>query len=365
MKKALIWTISAAVLVIASPVLAKDAKGEAYKPPHNSFGQPDLDGTWSNATLTPTVRPMLYGTRGVQSPEEVKALEKGNSDKVEAGNANSNAGATGGSDNVGAYDQGWIDGGTHVMRVNGEARTSILTTRDGQVPELKGQAPRTIPADAGSVEAGRRAVKQALSMDQLAAQGNVALGRGRSGQFDNPEARGLGERCILSFGRNGGPPMFPNGWYNNNYQIVQSKDAVIFDIEMVHDTRVVRLNAKHRTDGLRPWFGDSIGHYEGDTLVVETTNIPERQNYSGSWQNLKVTEKFTRVAKDRILYQFTVDDPTMWAKPWGGEYEFWPLEGRIQEYACHEGNYALEGILAGAREEEKAAAAAGKPVALN
>jgi hypothetical protein len=103
---------------------------------------------------------------------------------------------------------------------------------------------------------------------------------------------------------------------------------------------------------VRPWFGDSIGWYDGDTLVVETTNIPQRQAYMGSWQNLKVIEKFTRVAKDRMLYQFTIDDPTVWDKPWGGEYEFADLHGDLHEYACHEGNYALEGILAGARADE-------------
>ena len=109
---------------------------------------------------------------------------------------------------------------------------------------------------------------------------------------------------------------------------------------------------------MRPWFGDSVGHWEGDTLVVETTNIPQRQAYSGSWENLKVTERFTRVGPDRLRYQFTVEDPTIWDKPWGGEYEFAPLDGEIHEYACHEGNYALEGILAGARADEAAAVAA-------
>jgi hypothetical protein len=127
---------------------------------------------------------------------------------------------------------------------------------------------------------------------------------------------------------------------------------------MVHDVRVVRLNQPHRTDGVRPWMGDSIGHYEGDTLVVETTNFPRATPFRGSWENLKVTEKFTRTAPDRLLYQFTVEDPTMWDKPWGGEYEFAAGQG-VYEYACHEGNYALEGILAGARNDEKIAAAGG------
>ena len=130
-------------------------------------------------------------------------------------------------------------------------------------------------------------------------------------------------------------------------------DAVVIEVEMIHEARVVRLNAKHRTDGLRPWMGDSVGWYDGDTLVVETTNIPERQHFYGSWKNLKVTEWFKRTGPDKIHYRFQVEDPDTWEQPWGGEYAFTPA-GRIYEYACHEGNYALPGILGGARQEEKA-----------
>ena len=180
---------------------------------------------------------------------------------------------------------------------------------------------------------------------------------GGLGSFDNPENRSLGERCILGFGRNAGPPMLANGFYNNDYQIVQTPDAVAIRVEMVHDVRTIRLNAEHRTDGLRPWMGDSIGHWDGKTLVVETTNVPEAQAYHGAWKNLTVIERFTRVGPDRLLYQFTIHDPSMWDADWGGEYEFHPLKGEIYEYACHEGNYALRNILAGARAKEKEAAA--------
>jgi hypothetical protein len=152
--------------------------------------------------------------------------------------------------------------------------------------------------------------------------------------------------------------MFPNGFYNNNYQILQTPDTVVIQVEMVHDLRIIKLNGTHRTDGLRPWMGDSIAHWEGDTLVVETTNIPQRQSYRGSWEHLTVTERFTRSAKDRLHYQFTIADPSLYDRPWGGEYEFSPLNGVIYEYACHEGNYALPGILAGARSDEEAADAA-------
>ena len=160
--------------------------------------------------------------------------------------------------------------------------------------------------------------------------------------------------------------MLANGFYNNNYQIVQTPDFVAITVEMNHDARIVKLNAKHRADGLRPYFGDSIGWWDGDTLVVETTNIPRSQQFAGSWENLKVTERFKRTAADRLYYSFSVEDPTMWEKPWGGEYEFHPLGAPLFEYACHEGNHALPGILSGEREIEaeaarEAAAKATKP----
>jgi hypothetical protein len=159
--------------------------------------------------------------------------------------------------------------------------------------------------------------------------------------------------------------MLPNGYYNNNYQIVQSPDAVVINVELIHDNRIVRINGKHRADGVRPWMGDSIGWYEGETLVVETTNIPQAQQLAGSWKNLKVTEWFTRVSPTRLNYRFQIDDPDYWDKPWGGEYNFYPLKGMVYEYACHEGNYALPAILAGARhaEQQAAEAAAAKAAA--
>ena len=339
---------------LATASLAREA---GYKPPHNGFGQPDIGGSWSNSTLTPQVRPALYGTRRVQSPAEIAILEGANAAKDAASRAkvDVSAAAGGASDNVGAYDRAWIDNGVGVMRVGGEPRTSLITTEDGQVPPAKGQSPHLLPPGAGGVDAGVQAAKQAAAFDQFAAQGSAEAGR--FGSYDNPENRSAGERCIVGFGRNAGPPMFPNGWYNNNYLIVQGSTDVAIEIEMVHDVRHVALNAKHRTDDIRPWFGDSVGWYEGDTLVVETNHFPQAQAYYGSWKGLTVTERFTRVAKDRLRYSFTVSDPTIWEKPWGGEYEFHPLNGRVFEYACHEGNYALPGILAGARAEERKAAA--------
>src|SRR6185312_12668198 len=180
----------------------------------------DLTGAWSNATLTPQARPALYGTRRAFNPDEVKLLEGVEAAKDAAGRkSTSDTGA-----NVGAYDRGWIDNGVSVMRVGGEPRTSLITTADGQPPPHRGAPPHVAPPNAGSAQAVREAIAQAAKFDQFEAQGSESAGR--MGGFDNPESRGVGERCIVGFGRNAGPPMFPNGWYNNNYQFVQGKDEV-------------------------------------------------------------------------------------------------------------------------------------------
>ncbi|WP_334162728.1 hypothetical protein [Phenylobacterium sp.] len=320
-----------------------------WKPPRNAFGQPDLAGYWSNATLTPLTRNRRLSDKATLTAQEAQAFEKmwaaalAESDAPSDPNETTEAvqarfsdsklleirpdfAAAGGD--VGGYNTFWIDPGAHLVEVNGEYRTSILTTANGQPP------PRRKGASAAAGSGQYRDV------------------------YDSYENRSLGERCIIGFGRNAGPPMLPNGYYNNNYQILQTADAVVIEVEMIHDARVIRLNGTHRTDDVRPWMGDSIGRYEGNTLVVETTHIPEAQSFMGSWKNLKVTEWFTRVSPSRILYRFQVEDPETWDAPWGGEYTFAPLSGRVYEYACHEGNYALPGILAGARHQEKEAAAA-------
>ncbi|HEX2559409.1 hypothetical protein [Phenylobacterium sp.] len=351
MKRALILALgtclAAAPLTLGAFEAAAQPKASGYKAPRNAFGQPDLSGYWSNVSLTPETRPASFGDRLVYTEEEVAKIENAEAAEAAAADAptdpnegapkvggelsqtiNPAFAAAGGA--VGGYNRGWLESGSKVMRVNGQPRTSILTTPNGQPPPRKAGAPAPTNPYARIVASG-----------------------GRIGQFDSYEIRSLGERCILSFGRNAGPPMLPNGFYNNNYQFVQTKDHFIIEVEMVHDLRIVRLNDKeHRKDGVRPWFGDSIGWWEGDTLVVETTNLPQRMAYRGSWENLKVTERFTRVGPQRIHYQFTIDDPTMWEKSWGGEYEFSPLDGQIYEYACHEGNHALPGMLRGARVEE-------------
>src|SRR5271165_2587573 len=328
-------------LVASSAFAAPSAAAGGYRAPLNNYGQPDLEGTWTNATLTTLERPKEYGTRLVMTPEEVKKIE-GDDAKMYAADAaprdpkfkTTDLPHDCGKGFSGAgcgYNFSWIDPGNNVMRVNGEPRASFITDPpDGRLPPYKPGV--TVP--------------------------NMFM---RAHYGENPENQTLAERCLTSFGYSAGPVMLPL-LYNNNYEIAQSKDTVAIVVEMVHDVRIIHIGGKHRTDGERPWMGDSIGWYEGSTLVVETTNFPEATALRGAWKELTVTERFTRVGPHRILYQFRVVDPTVWDASWGGEYEFSASKGRIFEYACHEGNYALSGILAGARADE-AAAAAGKTAA--
>jgi len=160
----------------------------------------------------------------------------------------------------------------------------------------------------------------------------------------------------MSFGSSAGPPMLPL-LYNNNYRIVQNRDTVTILVEMVHDVRVIRIGGTPLPSSIRKWMGDSVGRYEGDTLVVETSNFNEQQTFQGASENRKVKEWFTRIAPDKILYRFTVEDPTNYPQPFSGELSLNATPNHIYEYACHEGNYALHGILAGAREQERAAEA--------
>ena len=342
---------AAAIAAPADPTL----ETPGWKAPKNAMGQPDLSGAWSSATMTPLTRNLQIGKEASLPADKVKAMEArfaaalAQRDETKdpnhlPGSAEDKAKdaklfavrpdfAFAGGD-VGGYNIFWLDPGNHILEVNGQFRTSIVTTPDGQIP----------PSKTGNV-AGRRA--------------SYTLEEGGSylGNFDSYESRPEGERCI-TFARNAPPPMLPNGYYNNNYQIQQSPGAVAIVAEGIHDARIVRLNATHRTDGIRPRLGDSIGHYEGNTLVVETTNLPQSDNFYGAWKDLKVTEWFTRVSPTRIKYRFQVEDAGVWDKPWGGEYEFFPLKGQVYEYACHEGNYALPAILAGARRQEQEAAGA-------
>jgi hypothetical protein len=220
------------------------------------------------------------------------------------------------------YNFAWTDPGTTVMRVAGQAHTSVLVDPpDGKLPPMTDDGKKRLQA------------------------------RFKRSAWDGPESRSLGERCILSFGSAGGPPM-TNLLYNNNYQIYQTRDEVTIVVEMVHDVRHIRLTSGPHVP-FRQWMGDSIGHWEGDTLVVETTGLRPEQAFRGAGPNAKVVERFRRISPTQILYSFTVEDPQTWTRPFTGELAFNASKGPIYEYACHEGNYAMPGILAGAREMEK------------
>ncbi len=298
--------------------------------PRTPAGHPDLQGNWTSATLTRLQRP--EGQDLVLSWEEVEVREGRAANRLERvsrpSDPDRSAPQAGGG--VGGYNGIYIDRGDKVAKVYGEPRSSLIThPADGRMPELTPEA------------RARRAERREL--------------RSQFGQYDHPELRPLGERCLVSFGSNAGPPMLPNGFYNNNYTIVQTPDHVVIMAEMVHDARIIRIGDGPRLpDHVRPWMGDSWGHWEGDVLVVETTNINPLHRWRGNpTDNLKVIERFSRVDERTILYEFTIDDPTIYTSKWGGQVPMTALDGQIYEYACHEGNYALSNILSGARYQER------------
>jgi hypothetical protein len=341
MKLNLMSSAAACVALAAAP--AAFAQANAYHAPRTAYGQPDLQGAWTNATITPFERDAKYGDRLALTNLEVKALEGANAQLVADGNkpTDPNAKVTDLPQNCGrgfvgvdcGYNSAWVDPGTTIIDMGGVKRDSII------VSPANGRLPKMTPDAAAKMQA--------------------RLAGARRASFDNPENRSLGERCILSFGSSAGPPMLPL-LYNNNYQIVQTKDEVAIDVEMVHDLRHIHLTGAHPPADVKLWMGDSLGHWEGETLVVETTNMRPEQTFRGASAGSKIVERFTRIGPSQIKYSFTVDDPQIYTAPYTGEVALNATKGPIYEYACHEGNYALPGILAGARTQEREALAAGK-----
>jgi hypothetical protein len=306
-------------------VFATSALSAGYEVPRLPDGTPDFQGVWTNATATPMERAVELGERRAFTDVEANAIRERALAAVAADAApsdpNKKIEAIAQLPPVGNYNLFWTDRGMSVAFIDGEHRTSmIVEPSNGRIPALT-------------------------------AQGQKRLARSR-GSNDGPEGRGLGERCLLSFGSASGPPMLPV-MYNSYYQIVQSPGYVVILVEMVHDARIIRIGDKHQTPDLKKWMGDSVGHWEDDTLVVETRNFRPEQSFRGSSERMVVTERFTRVADDKIIYRFTVDDPDTFTSKFTGELPFVPVDANIYEYACHEGNYALPGILSGAREAEK------------
>jgi hypothetical protein len=342
-----------ALIAIAAALQAADT-GKVQRTPS---GHPDLSGNYDSGTLTPLNRPTAFGDKLYMTVDEANKLAAAEKELLsragESSDPNRAAPKVGGAapfnaadqernefgaGNVGGYNAFWIDRGSDAFTVDGKFRTSIIyEPKNGRQPQMTPKGMQHMIAGFGSF---------AYQNDGTANW----LDKPGPGPFDGPESLALAERCLLGF--SAGPPMLP-GLYNNFKRIVQTDKNVVILMEMVHDARIVRIDSQHIPAEQQKWLGDSIGHWEGDTLVVDTTNFrPETGLYGGD-ENLHLTEKFTRQPDGNLLYNFTVNDPTAWSAPWSGEYTWKASSEHVYEYACHEGNYAMGNILRGARLLEK------------
>lgn len=328
-------TLAMAILLIASPafaqapttIAANTAKTastgkKGYVAPRGADGHADLSGVWTNSTTVPLERPQALGSKEFYTPEEFAANAKAAAERAARQAAQAEAG-----DLAVHYDtqQFGLTGPT-IQRAS-SLRTSLLTGPTGRVPPVLAEA------------TARQRARQVP----------------REHQFDSYEVRPLAERCY--FWNHVGPPMMPVG-YNSMLEIRQGVGYLAVIQEMIHDTRVIPTDGRpHLPQNIRQWLGDPRGHWEGDTLVVETTNFNDRPAFRNASSSLKVTERFTRVADDEIKYEFTVEDPQTWDQPFSGEIALAKSPGFVYEYACHEGNYGMANILSGARADEAAAAA--------
>jgi len=332
-RHAAIVAIAAALIALRSPAQnASPSKNASVKqaspaksswtPPRTTEGQPDIQGTWSNASIVPLERPKELEGKQFLTPEERTAYEQ----RIFARSIRERPLAAG---NVGTYNDFWWD--PNSKRALNSRTSLIVEPPDGKIPALTPEAQRHVQADRTYT---------------------------REHPSDGPEDRSLMERCLLF--PTTGPPMLPS-FYNNsqygplttNYQIVQTRDFVTILIELNHDVRRVPLDGRpHLPANVRQWLGDSRGHWEGNTLVVDTTNFTNKTKFRGADENLHLTERFTRVSPDTLLYEFTIDDPTAFTVPWKAEIPMIASGDAIYEHACHEGNYGLTGILGGARADE-------------
>lgn len=302
--------------------------GQAASPPRTAWGDPDLQGTFTNKTITPFERPKELAGREFLTEAEAAALEAANLADVADRDERTP------DDIVGNYNQHWFDRGTTVV---GTRRTSIIIDPlDGRLPPLTPEAKRKAPSpeEARRLDAARRGI----------------------GLIDTWEDLDLNDRCILW--PTSGPPMLSSG-YNNNYQILQTPEYVAIVVEMIHDVRIIPLDGRpHVEQGLRQWLGDARGHWEGDTLVVESTNFSDktviRAANAKPSEALRVVERFRRVDAGTIEYRFTIEDPKTWTRSWTGELPMTRIREKVYEYACHEGNYSIRTMLAGSRALEAA-----------
>ncbi|MDP3736003.1 MAG: hypothetical protein Q8R02_01360 [Hyphomonadaceae bacterium] len=313
-----------ALMIAATLACAVPAAAQSYQPPRTPDGKPDLQGTWTNSSIT-TLERGNASLPLVLNPEQIKRMEDSRAQLVAADAAptTTQTAPPAGRD-PGGYNAFWLDRGARVGVVKGEARSSWITDPpNGRLPLS---------------DEGRKRV------------GAILAKRNEEG----PEGMNPADRCLIGSRGSGGPPML-NNLYNNTYQIVQTPDAVMIDVEMMHDARIIRIGEKHKPAALAQWLGDSVGHWDGDTLVVVTRGWNHwHGNYEPVYlsENATVTERFTRTGKDEITYAFVVEDPAFYTQTWKGEMVFTPSNGPVYEFACHEGNYALQHILQGARVRE-------------
>jgi hypothetical protein len=332
MRRPCLSSLCALAVVSLAPILAtgqqaptapkaRTESATAPVPRRTPWGDPDLQGLWNNSTTTPLERPADLAGKEVLTDREL-------AERNELAGSNHDRAPRDGD--PGTYNQFWWEEGTFLKR------TSLITDpADGRMPSLTA---------AGQKARAARAEYQ------------------RAHPADSWEDRNLAERCLTR-----GAPKLPGG-YNNNVRIVQSPGYVAILQEMIHEVRIIPVDGRpHIAAGVRQWMGDSRGHWEGDTLVVDTTNYHEKiANNSfnccgGAGAHLHVVERFRRVDADTIDFEYTVDDPTTWTRPWTASVPMRKTQNQIYEYACHEGNYGMDGILRGARAQEKTSSAASEP----
>lgn len=307
------------VAFVAAASLSLHAQTSDYRAPRTPDGQPDLQGFWTNATYTPLERPQTV-SKALYTPEEAEAA-------IKAAMARERAQTEPGTTADVHYDFSQFGLDRSQSAFARDLRTSLIVDPpDGRIPPT-------------TAEGKRRLAERAEAAKRL------------GGRWDSAQSNQLDDRCLIMAGA--GPPMMDAG-YNSNYQIVQAPGYVMILTEMIHDVRIIPLDGRPQPpDAVRQWMGVSRGRWDGSTLVVETTNFNGKNPFRGSTENLRVTERFTRVADDALRYTFTVEDETMWATPWTAELAMLKTQGPIFEHACHEGNYGLYNTLVGARLEEQ------------
>jgi len=332
------FLLSLSILVVAlvppatvagqSPTKGTTAGAKPYTPPRTPDGQPDLQGVWDYRSVTPLQRPPEFANKATLTDAEIAEYEKTRTAVLDKDRRDGNAQ----EDVARAYNDFWWDYGKKVV---GHQTSLIVDPPDGKIPPLTADGQKRTDA------------RRVFQTNNVREEGSV--GRGFDSWLDRP----LQERCIM-WGV-AGPPMAP-GPYNNNVQLIQSAGWVAILNEMIHEHRMVPLDGRpHVGDHIRMWQGDSRGHWDGNTLVVETTNFNDKRSFQGSSENMRLTERFTRVAPDTLVYEYTVDDPETFTKPWTARFPMVKNPEPMFEYACHEGNYALPHALEGARNIEKAA----------